>query len=139
MILSRMADFLNPWARARKRRARIEAELEQVRVEAAERGREAKLKELADQARRYPVRKMTRTELAELQAQSESIDLNTCPLWTWFAYKRSPLPNTVIVGQIVPRDKVPIGQWGSGLSAPERLPMNYLVEIVEEPEIAAAE
>jgi hypothetical protein len=79
---------------------------------------------------KWPQVQMTGEQFAALKSQK--IDLQTCPLGTWFVYKKPLpyLPGVTIIGQVVKGLDMFCDQWGAGLSVPDRGARKYRLEII---------
>ncbi len=123
MLTTNVFCYFNPcWWAERRREAKRERGLHHKEAMDALMFEQKKVRERRqrEQILRFPEKIMSADELGRLQKGSD-VDLNTCPLDTWFICKLSDLvPDLVVVGQVVEGDKMIAEQWGAGLSVPPR-------------------
>lgn len=127
-------NLINPfWWIRRWRQAAIERRKEFERVMRGLEG--ARLEGIrrreTERARCYPEVLLTQEEFDRIK-NSPSADLDTCPLGTWFIYKKQDAAGITVLGQVVAGDKLIASQWGAGLCVPERGANSYRLKLVEQ-------
>jgi hypothetical protein len=87
--------------------------------------------EVAAKIQKYPICHMNVKTFCSLPRGKE-IDLEHCPLGTWFmCTSYEALPDMKVVGQVVEGKEMLCDQWGSGLSVPERGINRYRLVMVD--------
>ncbi len=121
-------DAIREYLERRDKRRQDEAEARWQKIK--EEDARAKIPEQIRNIMHFPIKELTVDEFNAIP-KGKDVDLKTCKLGTWFVCtKFEPLPDVIVVGQVVTGYDLIADQWGAGTSIPERGISRYRVEII---------